>query len=108
MWQTTRDGLFNILGSPEIEELARLDGKPLKTGLPTQLVKTASWVDWTDDYEDIRLIDLGEAFLKGAEPAKLAQPDALRAPETILTDEFDYKLDLWRASIVVNRFSSTS
>ena len=94
--------LFDILGGPESEELARLDGKPIEDGLPKQLVKTAGWDNWTDeDEEDIRIIDFGEAFLQGMEPAKLAQPDVLRAPETIFTGSFDFRLDLWRAGIVV-------
>lgn len=69
------------------------------------MVKAASWLDWGDeDEEDLRVIDLGEAFHKGAEPAKLAQPGALRAPETIFTSRFDYRVDLWRAGIMVSRF----
>ena len=55
------------------------------------------------DEEDLRIIDFREAFLQGAEPTRLAQPDTLRAPETIFTDHFDYRLDLWRAGIVVRR-----
>lgn len=98
----TEECLFEILGSPESEELARLDGKPLSKNLPSQLVKAVAWVDWIDeDDEDFRIIDLGEAFLQGAETKKLAQPSSLQAPETIFTDTFDHRLDLWRAGIVV-------
>jgi hypothetical protein len=46
-------------------------------------------------------LTLGEAFLKGAEPKILAQPQDLRVPETILTDSYDYRVDLWRAGIMV-------
>ena len=82
--------LFDVLGRPESEELARLDGKPLEESLPRQLIKTAGWDNWTDeDEEDLRIIDFGEAFLQGEEPIKLAQPDTLRAPETIFTSKFD-------------------
>lgn len=99
-----KEDLFDVLGTPEIEELARLDGKPLEDSLPRQLVKTAGWDNWTDeDEEDLRIIDFGEAFLQGAEPTRLAQPDTLRAPETIFTDIFDCRLDLWRIGIVVRR-----
>ncbi len=98
----SKKSLFKILGSPESKTLARLDKKPLDKGLPNQLVKTASWDEWVDENcEDIRIIDLGEAFLQGAEPATLAQPGPLRAPETIFTDSFDYRVDLWRAGIMV-------
>lgn len=95
-------GFFDGLGFPEIEPLARIDGAPLDNGLPTQLVKAAEWVDWTDeDEEDIRLFDFGESFLEGEQPEKLAQPSNLQVPETIFTDHFDYRLDLWRAGCMV-------
>ncbi len=107
MSQTTKKDVFDVLGGPESEELARLDGKPLEDSLPKQLVKIAGWDNWTDqDEEDLRIIDFGEAFLQGAEPTRLAQPDALRAPETIFTSKFDCRLDLWRAGIVVRRLRS--
>ncbi|KAK9369387.1 kinase-like domain-containing protein [Lipomyces kononenkoae] len=79
--QLTEKNLFNVLGTPEPEELARLD-----------------------DDEDLRIIDLGEAFLQGAEPTTLAQPGSLQAPETIFTDSFDYRLHLWRAGCVIYSF----
>lgn len=105
--QSSEGDIFDVLGAPESEELARLDGKPIADGLPKQLVKVASWDNWADeDEEDLRLIDFGEAFLQGQEPTRLAQPDALRAPETILTNKFDYRLDLWRAGIAVSRLCS--
>jgi serine/threonine-protein kinase SRPK3 len=103
--QLTEEKLFEILGAPETEELTELDGKPLDEGMPTQLAKTASWDEWVEeDDEDIRIFDLGEAFLKGAEPKMLTQPRQLKPPETILTDSYDYRVDLWRAGIVVRTF----
>jgi serine/threonine-protein kinase SRPK3 len=97
-------GFFDVLGFPEIEPLARIDGAPLDNGLPTQLVKAAEWVDWIDeDEEDIRLLDFGESFLEGEQPEKLAQPSNLQVPETIFTDHFDYRLDLWRAGCMVRQ-----
>ncbi|KAJ5334685.1 hypothetical protein N7452_007088 [Penicillium brevicompactum] len=103
--QATEEELFEVLGSPEVEPLARIDGTPLGSGLPTELVKAADWVDWVDeDEEDIRLLDFGESFLHGQEPAKLAQPGSLRVPETIFTDSFDYRVDLWRAGSMVYSF----
>lgn len=98
----TEEQLFEVIGSPEIEPLVRIDGMPLENGLPTQLVKAAEWVDWIDeDDEDIRLFDLRESFLHGKEPAKLAQPGTLRVPETIFTNSFDYRVDLWRIGCMV-------
>jgi serine/threonine-protein kinase SRPK3 len=82
-----------------------LDGGSLGDGIPNQLVKSVEWIGWPDeddeDYEDIRVIDLGEAFLQDAVPARLAQPGGLQAPETIFTSVFDYRLDLWRVGLIV-------
>lgn len=98
----TETCIFELLGRPESVELARRDGMPLKNGLPSQLVKATEWLRWIDeDEEDLRIIDFGEAFLQGAETRALAQPIDLQAPETIFTSSFDYRLDLWRAGIVV-------
>lgn len=100
---TTEEQLLEVLGTPEIETLARLDGTPLEDGLPKQLVKAAEWAEWIDeDDEDIRLLDFGESFLQGEEPTKLAQPGALRVPETIFTSFFDYRVDLWRTGCMVS------
>lgn len=97
--------LFEILGLPESEELIRLDGEPLGEGIPKQLIKSSQWVGWPDeddeDDDDIRVIDLGEAFYKDAVPKRLAQPSGLQVPETIFADKFDYRLDLWRAGLIV-------
>ena len=100
----TEESLFTVLGRPESSELARLDGKALSKSLPSQLVRAVSWDDWIDeDEEDLRIIDLGEAFLQGRYSKKLDQPSSLQAPETIFTGSFDSRLDLWRAGIVVRK-----
>lgn len=94
---------MQVIGAPMIEQVARIYGKPLENGLPTQLVEAAIWIGQTDeDYEDIRLLDFGESFLQGEEPERLAQPGDLRVPETIFTESFDYRLDLWRAGCAVS------
>lgn len=95
--------LFEVLGLPETEELVRLDGKPLETGLPKYLVKPAGWDEWIDeDEEDLRILDFGEGFLQGDEPKTLAQPGQLQVPETIFGDRFDHRVDLWRAGCMVS------
>ncbi|POR36997.1 Serine/threonine-protein kinase SRPK [Tolypocladium paradoxum] len=98
----SEERLFNVIGAPQSSMLARVDGGPLCPSFPKQLVKRVAWEDWIDeDEEDIRLLDWGEAFLHGAEPAKLAQPGDLRAPEVIFTGRFDHRIDLWRAGCTV-------
>jgi serine/threonine-protein kinase SRPK3 len=101
----SKDQLFKILGLPNSEQVIRRDSKSLDKGLPKQLLEAARWDDWIDeDEEDIRVIDLGEAFRQGSEPSKLAQPAHLQVPETIFTDNFNYTVDLWRVGILVRPY----
>lgn len=100
---TTKEEIFEAIGSPKVEPVAHEDGGPLPKGLPTELVEAAEWEDWIDeDEEDIRILDLGQSFLQAEEPEKLAQPGILRAPETIFTGNFDYRVDLWSAGDTVS------
>ena len=102
MSKATKEDLFSVLGQPEVEDLVRLDGQPIKDSLPKQLVNVAAWEDWIEEYEeDLRVIDLGEAFKHGEEPERPALPHALRVPESIFTDTVDYRQDLWRIGVVV-------
>ncbi|KAJ6084070.1 hypothetical protein N7486_010870 [Penicillium sp. IBT 16267x] len=84
--------LLNVIGSPRIEKLACIDGTSLEKGQPTEV---------HGDEEDIRLLDIGEIFLQGEGPEKLSQSGLLRVPETILTNSFDYRVDLWRIGSMV-------
>ncbi|KAJ5626710.1 hypothetical protein N7528_004137 [Penicillium herquei] len=78
-------------------------------GLPTQLVKAAEWDEWIDEKnQDIRLFGFGESFFQGQEPEKLAQPGFLMVPETIFTDSFDYRVDLWRTGCTIYSFLFTT
>ncbi|PLB51473.1 kinase-like protein [Aspergillus steynii IBT 23096] len=105
----TEEELFGVLGHPEIETLARIDGTPLENRLPSQLVRAADWVEWIDeDDEEIRLLDIGESFIQGEEPERLAQPGTLKVPKTIFTDRFDYRVDLWRTGCMIYSFLLTA
>lgn len=91
-----------IIGTPVVEELIREDGQPVEPRFPKHLVRRAEWFEWFDEEnEDIRLLDWGESFRVGEEPTHLAQPIDYKAPETIFTDHLDYRVDLWRAGLVV-------
>ncbi|KID85843.1 srpk [Metarhizium guizhouense ARSEF 977] len=70
--------------------------------MPKQLIGSTGWDEWVDeDEEDIRLIDWGQTFRCGKEPAHLAQPGDLKAPEIIFTGRFDHRVDLWRAGGII-------
>lgn len=98
---------MRIIGKPVAESLVREDGQPVEARFPKHIVRRAEWDKWLDeDQEDIRLIDWGESFRRGEEPAQVALPIDCKAPETILTDRLDYRIDLWTAGIVVGSQSS--
>lgn len=104
----SEEDLFAIIGRPETDDLVRLDGQPLSPSLPRQLINVVSWDEWIDeDEEDIRIFDFSESFVQGVEPDRKAQSSDLQAPETIFSDTFDYRLDLWQAGMVVSRFLSS-
>ena len=108
--RASEDELFQVLGSPESQALIRSDGKSLEEGVPKYLIKSATWEHWLEECDfpvDIRLIDLGETFHQNAVPERIAQPFGLQAPETFSINGFDYRLDLWRAGLLV-RFSPST
>lgn len=97
-----QDQINKIVGHPPIAPLDRVDGQPLEKGQPPYLVQRLDWHKWgKEEYEDIRLLDFGECFQQGEEPESLAQSSILRVPETLLSDSFDYRVDLWRTGLVV-------
>lgn len=97
-----KEKLFEVIGAPSIENVERVDGQPLADGIPSYLVKSATWGGWVNEYdEDFRLLDFGESFVRGREPEIITQPGGLMPPETVLTEEFDYRVDLWRVGIAV-------
>ncbi|KAG6003520.1 hypothetical protein E4U21_001920 [Claviceps maximensis] len=98
----SEDALLDVIGRPEIATAIRTDGGQMSDNLPKQMVETTDWEKWIEeDKEDIRLIDWGQAFKHGEEPARLAQPRDLQAPEILLAGTFDYRVDLWRAGCVI-------
>ena len=89
----TEECLFEVLGSSESAESARLDGTPSSKALLSQSVKAADCVDWIgEDDEDLRIMDLREAFLQEAVIKELARPGSLQAPETDFPSTFDHRL----------------
>lgn len=100
--KVTKEKLFEVIGAPSIENVDRIDEQPLADGIPSYLVKSAAWSGWVNEYdEDFRLLDFGESFVHGREPEIITQPGGLMPPETVLTETFDYRVDLWRVGIAV-------
>lgn len=98
----TKEKLFEVLGAPSVGNVARVDGQPLADGIPHYLVGSATWDGWVSECdEDFRLLDFGECFVLGREPEIITQPGGLMPPETVLTEGYDYRVDLWRVGIVV-------
>ena len=101
------DNIEDIVDFPASFELCYRNGKPLDKSIPKEIVETATWKNWPmSANKDICLIDFGESFRHGSEPKELAQPLNLTVPETIFTNRFDYRMDLWRAGCVVCRLSN--
>lgn len=98
--------IFEALGPPEHDELRRIDRHPLGPGLPKQLIRSTQWCGWPlddeENDEDIRIIDLGEAFDINTSVISLAQPPDLQAPEAVFANQLDYRQDLWKMGLVVS------
>ncbi|KAI0414055.1 kinase-like domain-containing protein [Xylaria grammica] len=95
------EDLFKIIREPDTADYTS-DQIPWSPELPKHLVGCTLWPDWYEaPYEDLRLIDLGEAFPVDSTVASLAQPRDVRAPETFFIGSFDYRHDLWRAGCVI-------
>ena len=99
---TSREGFFEILGSPQAVPLERRDGMLVDYGLPKELIETAKWPGYAESISDSAcLIGFGKSFLRGEEPDNLKQPVHLRCPESIMGDKVDYRLDLWHTGCFV-------
>jgi serine/threonine-protein kinase SRPK3 len=81
--------------------LKRKDGQKVADSIPAELVQTLTWRNVAYKDYNLRLLDLGEAFLRAKRVIKLAQPGELQAPETIFENGADYRIDLWRAGCIV-------
>lgn len=103
LWHVPEETLFEVIGSPQVVPLERCDEIPLNKRLPKELLECAHWNEYSGEEEDdIRLIEFGESFLHGEEPAVLNQPRHLRCPETIIAETFNYRVDLWRTGCFVS------
>uniref|UniRef100_A0A093VIB6 non-specific serine/threonine protein kinase n=1 Tax=Talaromyces marneffei PM1 TaxID=1077442 RepID=A0A093VIB6_TALMA len=86
---------MEALGQPKIGYVQRTDEKPLEAGVPKYIVRPAVFQSQSWLSHEIKIIDFGESFLPGSIPQTLHTPLAVRAPENIFQDSFDYRVDLW-------------
>jgi serine/threonine-protein kinase SRPK3 len=95
--------ILKRLGGPQTDVIRASDGRPLPPGIPRYLVWPAKIpIDKSTLETPIKLIDFGESFLLDDRPQTLHTPLALRAPELLLGDEWDSKVDLWTLGCAVS------
>ena len=99
---SSEERIWVELAAPVCSKLVRRDGKPLSPSVPNEFVETEPWYDWNDaEFEDIKIVDLGEVFSLGETPFPCVLPGECRAPEVIFEDSFDHRTDLWQAGCAV-------
>lgn len=98
---------MEALGQPKIGYVQRTDEKPLEAGVPKYIVRPAVFQSQSWLSHEIKIIDFGESFLPGSIPQTLHTPLAVRAPENIFQDSFDYRVDLWSMGCMVSRITGS-
>ncbi|KAJ3474308.1 hypothetical protein NLG97_g9902 [Lecanicillium saksenae] len=98
-----RQQLFEFVGEPQVADLLREDGLPLGPHLPRQMTDSMDWANWDCKVGDkLCLVDWGEGFRHDAPlNRRLSQTLHITAPETIFTDNFDHRVDLWAAGCCI-------
>ncbi|KAF2084931.1 kinase-like protein [Saccharata proteae CBS 121410] len=93
---------LEAFGQPQMGEITRKDGVPLGSGFPKYLVSTASYPRPTlNRRTQIKLVDFGESFKANDKPPKLNTPMCLEAPEVVLEDEWDHRVDYWSLGCLI-------
>ncbi|KAI1130091.1 kinase-like domain-containing protein [Nemania abortiva] len=96
------EDIFDATGGDPVTADYTSDQIPWTPELPKHMVQYTLWPRWYESAdEDIRLIDVGEAFPVGSTVTEIAQPWNVRSPETFFIGSFDYRHDLWRAGCVL-------
>ncbi|KAG9516375.1 kinase-like protein, partial [Aureobasidium melanogenum] len=89
--------LFEIYGVPKTGPVTCADGGLLRSGVPDYLVWSASFPASGFNLEEssVKLIDFGESFFSNEKSKALHTPLALRAPEVLFDEEYDFRVDRW-------------
>jgi serine/threonine-protein kinase SRPK3 len=89
--------------TPEIDAIARKDGKPLQPNMPAYLVKPTSFLsDVSLEQQQIKIIDFGQSFYNDATPEILHNPLCVSPPEVIFGEKLDHHADLWSTGCMVS------
>lgn len=96
------DELYKILGKTELGDVKRVNGQSLDPGVPKYLVRPSSYPLIVKSLpHSVKIVDYGEAFFNTDPPATLRTPLVVRAPEVVLGDKFDHRVDLWSLGCLV-------
>lgn len=98
----TEEDLIKTLQKPRTGQVSGLNDQPLCPSLPRYLVWPPS-VPTPDKIlsNPVKIIDFGESFTQTNKPTTLHTPLAMRAPEIILRDNWDHRVDLWSLGCTV-------
>ena len=95
--------LLERLGKPETNPVNRAEGRPLAVGMPRYLVWPATIRIEDSSLENpTKLIDFGESFMPFDKPTTLHTPLAVRAPELLLEQDWNIRVDLWSLGCMVS------
>ncbi len=91
-----------MLGTPEIGQVRQLNGGQPEPGIPDYLVRPSSYSSVIRSLPElVKIVDYGESFLDNDTPETLSTPLCFRAPEVVLGDEFDPRVDIWSMGCLV-------
>ena len=103
--------LLQLYSKPEMEPVERRDGGPLSDEVPPYLVEPAT-ISYRlvkrilNTNPSVKIIDFGEAFFDKTRPERLNTAISSQAPEFILGDSLDRRVDLWAMGCMVQYPSS--
>ena len=94
--------LLRSLGEPEISDVIAPTGSFVTVQVPKYLVLPASCPSAVQASEScqVKLVDFGEAFSVGKQ-RQIRCPLVFRAPEVVLTSQWDLQSDIWSLGCTV-------
>ena len=91
------------LEPPVTADVQRVDGQALEDNVPRYIVRpTALPMEKASLSHHVKIIDFGQSFTDGKASKDCHTPMTVRAPEIILGDMVDYRMDLWSMGCMVS------